>query len=153
MKNIYLLADKFMRAVEKTGAEESSLTKEAAGRQTRKNIEKNLAQAKATYAKHRALLEGHKRMAEELAGVIGREQKIVDDAKENIQRLYDAMKNMDLHDVNEVRFINNDVGYVRGGRLYRLDNNELKTTADELNLEMEDDDTMATDDLLASLVE
>lgn len=158
MKNIYLLADQFDKLVA------SPQVKVAAGRKNRKQLERDLAYAKKYYSENRAALDQHKRTSEDLMSVIDRKTKEVDSARADIMRAYDALKNMDLHDVQEVRFIGDDVGYVKKKRLFRLDDkNQLvpfkkKKPEDDFDLELDDDvedadDNDGTDDLLASLVE
>lgn len=158
MKDIYLLADKFLQAVETV---EPTQVKVAAGRKNRKQLERDLAYAKDYYARHRLSLDGHERAFKDLNSIMDRERKEVERAKADINRGYDVLKNMDLYDVQEVRFMNDDVGYVRKGRLFKLDetNNLIpfrrKRPEDEMELGPEDseiEEDPEADDLLSALM-
>lgn len=161
MKNIYILADNFLKAVEKTGAEDLPQVKIAAGRKNRKQLERDLAYAKDIYSKRRSALEESERRSKDLQSIIDRDSKEVERTRADIMRCYDTLKNMDLHDIHEVRFMNDDIGYVKNKRLFRLDDNALvpfkrKKPEDELfnGLEEDKEDELdASDELLASLME
>lgn len=165
MKDIYTLADEFAALTSESTSKNPPVVKLAAGRKHRKQLEKDLAYAKDVYNRHRSSLDLHEKAHSDLASVIDKERKEVARHREEIMRCYDVLKNMDLHNIQEVRFMNDDVGYVKGKRLFRLDENQAlvpfkrKKQVDELGLDIEeDDDSMAedeftADDLLASLVE
>lgn len=161
MKDLYTLAQKFATLA---AAESLPVVKIAAGRKHRKQLEKDLAYAKDIYNRHRSSLDLHEKSHADLASVIDKERKEVARHREEIMRCYDVLKNMDLHNIQEVRFMNDDVGYVKGKRLFRLDENQAlvpfkrKKVMDELGIDEEDEENMAedeftADDLLASLVE
>lgn len=160
MNDIYTLAKKFAALANNT----IPTIKLATGRKHRKQLGRDLAYAKDTYNKHRVSLDLHEKTHADLASVIDKERKEVSKHRAEILRCYDVMKNMDVHNIQEVRFINDDVGYVKGKRLFRLDENQAlvpfkrKKPIDDLDLDIEDDESMAddeftADDLLASLVE
>lgn len=165
MKDIYALAKEF---ADLTAQESTSppMVKVAAGRKHRKQLEKDLHSAKGVYDRHRANLDLHEKAYADLASVIDKERKAVGRYREDIMRCYDVMKNMDLHNIQEVRFMNDDVGYVKGKRLFRLDENQAlvpfkrRKPTDELGLDMEEvedegmnEDEFSADDLMASLIE
>lgn len=161
MKDIYTLAKEFVALA--SNNQEVPVVKLAAGRKQRRQLEKDLAYAKDIYNRHRSSLDSHEKAHSDLACVIDKERKEVARHREDIMRCYDVLKNMDLHNIQEVRFMNDDVGYVKGKRLFRLDENQAlvpfkrKKPVDELGLDMEEDealeDEFTADDLLASLVE
>lgn len=160
MKSIYLLADEFLKAVEASESAPKQM-KVAAGRKNRKQLERDLAYAKDYYSKHRMSLDNHERANKDLSSIIDRERKEVDRARSDINRAYDVLKNMDLHDVQEVRFMNDDVGYVRKGRLFKLDDTNTlvpfrrKRPEDELDFgpeEPEVEEDPGADDLLSALM-
>jgi hypothetical protein len=172
MKDIYTLAEQFLNLIERKGSTvdpSTDLVKVAAGRKHRKQLEKDLAYAKDVYNKRRLSLESHEKTHSDLASVIDKERNDVARHRADIMRCYDVMRNMDVHNISEVRFMNDDVGYVKGKRLFRLDENQAlvpfkrKKQLDELDMEMVDDepeledeenadDELTADDLLASLV-
>lgn len=157
MKDIYTLAKEFDLLVSTTPN-----IKLAAGRKHRRQLEKDLSYAKDIYNKHRTSLNQHEKSHADLGSIIDRERKEVARHREDIMRCYDVLKNMDLHDIQEVRFMNDDVGYVKGKRLFRLDENQAlvpfkRKKPDELDiddeLEEEEENDPTVDELLASLVE
>lgn len=163
MKDIYTLAEHFAKSA---SIAEPLQIKLAAGRKHRKQLEKDLAYVKNVYTRHRSSLDSHERAHSDLSSIIDKERKNVAKSREEIMRCYDVLKNMDLHDIQEVRFMNDDVGYVKGKRLFRLDENQAlvpfkRKKQDELDLDMDlglsDDeeleDEFTADDLLASLVD
>lgn len=158
MKDLYTLAQKFATLV---AAESLPVVKIAAGRKHRKQLEKDLAYAKDIYNKHRMSLDQHEKSHADLASVIDKERKEVSRYREDIMKCYDVLKNMDLHNIQEVRFMNDDVGYVKGKRLFRLDENQAlvpfkrKKAPDELDIEDDEteEDELTADELLASLVD
>lgn len=146
--NIHLLADKFWKSIEKDGQTEPVQFEKIAGRKNRKQLERDLNYAKNFYAKYKGSLAGHRKASDDLAAIIDKESTELEKAKKDINRCYDVLRNMDLHDIHEIRMIEDDVGYVRGGRLHRLEDNNLvpfrrKQVVDDL----ED----GADELLASL--
>jgi hypothetical protein len=158
MKDLYTLAQKFATLA---AAESLPVVKIAAGRKHRKQLEKDLAYAKDIYNKHRMSLDQHEKSHADLASVIDKERKEVSRYREDIMKCYDVLKNMDLHNIQEVRFMNDDVGYVKGKRLFRLDENQAlvpfkrKKAPDELDIEDDEteEDELTADELLASLVD
>jgi hypothetical protein len=106
-------------------------------------------------------LDQHEKSHADLASVIDKERKEVSRYREDIMKCYDVLKNMDLHNIQEVRFMNDDVGYVKGKRLFRLDENQAlvpfkrKKAPDELDIEDDEteEDELTADELLASLVD
>lgn len=158
MKDLYILAQKFAALA---AGESIPVVKIAAGRKHRKQLEKDLAYAKDIYNKHRSSLDQHEKSHSDLASAIDKERKEVSRYRADIMRCYDVLKNMDLHNIQEVRFMNDDVGYVKGKRLFRLDENQAlvpfkrKKMEDELDIEddSEMEDELTADDLLASLVD
>lgn len=168
MKDIYTLAEEFAAlTAEGSNRQDAPVVKLAAGRKHRKQLEKDLAFAKDVYNKHRSSLDLHEKAHADLASVIDKERKEVARHREEIMRCYDVMRNMDIHNIQEVRFMNDDVGYVKGKRLFRLDENQAlvpfkrkKPAEDDLlGLDTEEveeegtEDEFSADDLLASLVE
>ena len=161
MKDIYTLAKEFAALAD---GSTTTVIKLAAGRKHRKQLEKDLGYAKEVYNKYRTSLENHEKSHSDLSSVIDKERKEVARHREDIMRAYDVMRNMDIHDIQEVRFMNDDVGYVKGKRLFRLDENQAlvpfkRKKVDDLDLEMADEDEelpeddFTADDLLASLAE
>lgn len=161
MKDIYTLAEEFSKLA---GVSQTPRVKLAAGRKHRKQLEKDLAYVKNIYTQHRASLDSHEKAHSDLSSVIDKERKNVAKSREEIMRCYDVLRNMDLHGIQEVRFMNDDVGYVKGKRLFRLDENQAmvpfkRKKPDDLGLDddgEEDDepeDEFTADDLLASLVD
>ncbi len=155
MKNIYLYADEYFKLV-KGNESEIPQIKVAAGRKNRKQLERDLAYAKDCYTKHKASLEAHQAASEDLSSVIDRESKEVERSRKDILSAYDVLRTMDLHDVHEVRFMNDDVGYVKNKRLFRLEDDNLvpfkrKKTEEEMESDLEADDGI--DELLATLTD
>lgn len=160
MKDLYTLAEKFAAKISRNS---NPVVKIAGGRKHRKQLEKDLSYIKDCYNKQRSSLSMNEKAHADLSAAIDKERKDVARRREEIMKFYDVLRNMDLHDVHEVRFLNNDVGYVKGKRLFRLDENQAlvpfkrkKTIEDELEEEtdMEDgEDELTADDLLASLVD
>lgn len=159
--NVYALAKQFAILTADDSKNKGSVVKLAAGRKHRKQLEKDLSFAKDTYNRHRASLDLHEKAHSDLSSVIDKERKEVARHREEIMRCYDVMRNMDIHNIQEVRFMNDDVGYVKGKRLFRLDENQAlvpfkrRKPVDELDMEEGEnmEDEFSADDLLASLVE
>jgi len=134
-----------------------------AARKNRKQLEKDLSYAKDFYTKKRNSLNSHKKTYDELTSLIEKENTDVEKTKEEINKIYDVLRNMDLYDISEVRFLNDDVGYVKNRRIYKLDKNkelvpwkkkdEEEDSSEEASGEedenLSDDDA---DDLFASLM-
>lgn len=155
MKNLYSLADQFYNLAVK-GEEASSVQIKLAGRKNRKQLEKDVSYAKDKFNKSKSSLENNKRIARELAALIDRDTKEVERTKSEIMKGYDVLRNMDLHDVHEVRFVNDDVGYVKKNRLFRLDDNSLVPFRSKKEGEEEEVNDAADaefDTLLATLTE
>lgn len=158
MKDILSLANEFYS--EAKSDESAVQVKLAAGRKNRKQLEKDLAYAKDVYQKRRNALLQHQKSHADLAAAIDRETKDVERTRAEINKVYDVLRNMDLHDIQEVRFLNDDVGYVRNRRIYKLDDShslvpwrkKMESQADEDAMSVDDVDS-AADELLASLSE
>lgn len=157
MKDILSLANEFY---ETTKSGETEQVKLAAGRKNRKQLEKDLAYAKDVYQKRRSALMQHQRTHADLAAAIDRETKDVDRTRAEINKVYDVLRNMDLHDIQEVRLMNDDVGYVRNRRIFKLDpeqnlvpwRKKTDNEADDDAMSVDDVDS-AADELLATLTE
>lgn len=160
MKDIYTLAEEFVTLTKNNS---NLVTKLAAGRRPRKQLEKDLAYAKDIYNKHRTSLTQHEKAHADLGSIIDRERKEVSRHREDIMKCYDVLRTMDLHDVAEVRFhASGDVGYVKNNRLFRLNEaGELvpfKRKRDffdedlEEGLEETPEEEALADDLLNSLI-
>lgn len=162
MNDLYILAEKFAAKISQSS---SPVVKTAGGRKHRKQLEKDLAYIKDVYNKRRASLAANEKSHADLSSAIDKERKEVAKHREEIMRCYDVLQNMDLYDIQEVRFMNDDIGYVKGKRLFRLDENQAlvpfkrrKTIEDELETDVEEnasneEDDLTADDFLASLVE
>ncbi len=155
MKNILSQAEEFYQlAVE---GDKSSFEGQIklAGRKNRKQLEKDVSFAKDRYAKSKASLEARRRAAKDLAAQIDSDTKEVERTKNEILKGYEVLKNMDLHDVHEVRFVNDDVGYVKKNRLFRLDDNAalvpFRSKKEEEDAASSEDEEL--DNLLATLAE
>lgn len=154
MKDILKLAQEYFDS-------SKSQVKLAAGRKNRKQLEKDLAHASDVYRKRRMALDAHQRSARDLAAAIDRETKDVEHHKAEINKVYDVLRNMDIHDIQEVRFVNDDVGYVKNRRIYKLDDKftlvpwRKKTSPEneEEAMSVDDMDNSEADDLLASLMD
>lgn len=159
MKDILSLANKFYEmAKEADGSSAEPQVKLAANRKNRKQLEKDLAHAKDIFRKRCLQLNSNKGVAADLASAIDRDSKEVDRTRAEIKKIYEVLQNMDLHDIQEVRFLNEDVGYVRNRRIYKLDDThslvpwKKKQEGDEDAMSVDDIDA-AADELLASLSE
>lgn len=156
MSKLYLLANSFLKAVAssdlKTEAAGRPLSvKVTSGRKNRRQLEKDLAQAKDRYSKTRTSLEAHQRTARDLAAIIERESYEVEKTRADINRAYDVLRNMDLHDVNEIRFIGDDVGYIKNRRIYRLNDSDMVPFKKKMELDNVDAPSEKPSELLGGL--
>lgn len=146
-----------------TLANNLSETIKTAGRKNRKQLEKDVAFAKDTHNKRKSSLSQHKADLERLQSLIEQEEQELSSSRKDIMRAYDVMRNMDLHDIAEVRYINDDVSYIKNNRLFRLDKDDLvpfkskkkdEAEVDDegavLEEEMDDDEILDVDDFFAA---
>ena len=115
MKKLYLFAEQFEQSVKK----EASIFK-FAERASRKDIENNLTKSKRDYNQLKMSVDGKKSAAEKLKEEIIRDSEKLTNARKYLDKAYEVLKNMDLSDCNEVRFIGDDVGYVKNKRIYAI---------------------------------
>lgn len=168
MSDLYSFAEQFLKLVESEGSDEDSdsLNVKLAGRQNRKQLQKNLELAKKKYLKFKSSVESNHKISDDLASVIDHDSKEMESARKDVMRAYDVLKNMDLVDSNEVKFMaNDDVGYVKNKRIYKLEVDDTgnvslapfkrKKKVEEEVYEDDDDDTADADadELYATLVD
>lgn len=116
MSKIDKVADRFLRIIEAKEKPSNLL-----GRKTRKQLSKDLSSSKDVYSKVRSSLAAKQKAYDDLGTQIESENKILERAKKDVSSCYDVLKNMDLVDCNEVKFMPDDeVCYVQKQRLYRL---------------------------------
>ncbi len=104
-------------------ASEDELFKTAA-RKSRKQLQKDLNDAKNHFTNARMDLAQKKKVFRELGESIRSQEEAMGNAKKNVLKTYDILKNMDLMDLNEVRMVGDDVGYVKNQRIYRLEDRD-----------------------------
>lgn len=159
MTDLHLLIDEFFEKAAESSSED--LEKRASKRMTAKQLRMQLEKDKQAYQKSKAALEAHERAHSDMAAVIDRERKEVERTRSSIMRGYDVLRNMDIHDIQEVRFFNDDVGYVKKNRIFAPDDNgalvpfhkkkRKEEEPDSLFVDDLDDLDMSADELLASL--
>lgn len=95
-----------------------------AARKSRKQLQKDLNDSKDRYNRTRMSLAEKKRLFKELGEQIRAGEAEASSAKKDVLKTYDILKNMDLLDLQEVRMVGDDVGYVKNHRIYRLEDKD-----------------------------
>lgn len=121
MSKVLDLADQFLKIVE---AKNKSDKSDLSGRMNRKMLLKKLEEAKVAHSKGKAALNENVQARNKLDEVIQHQTKAVEKARKDVMSCYDVLKNMDLVDSNEVRFMPDEVCYVMNSRLFVLRKNK-----------------------------
>jgi hypothetical protein len=109
-----------------------------AARKDKKQLQKDLNQAKDRFNKSRTSLVDKERMFRQLGEEIKAAREDMGSARKEVLKTYDVLKNMDLLDLNEVRMVGDDVGYVKNQRIYRLEDRDGELELTPWRKKMED---------------
>jgi hypothetical protein len=145
--DLELLLNEFAEKVAQEESSESLEPKLASKRMTAKQLRMQLEKDKAAYMKARMALESHEAAHADMASVIDREKEDVKRNRANIMKGYEVLRNMDLHDIQEVRYINDDVGYVRKNRIFVPDENDVLVPFHRKKRKEEEPDSVFVDDI------
>lgn len=125
MSDIFTLADQFYKLVTAdVKSNTGSVVFKLAARETRNSIVKKLMKAKKDYNDARVSLDAKKKLHGEMGKVIDSHTKEMEEARKYMQKAYEVLQNMDLADANEVRYVGDDVGYVKNKKVFRLEADE-----------------------------
>lgn len=125
-----------------------------AARKDKKQLQKDLNAAKDRFNRTRSTLTDKERLFRQLGEEIKADREGMHGARKEVLKTYDVLKNMDLLDLNEVRMVGDDVGYVKNQRIYRLEDKdgELELTPWKKKMEEEGcEEPFNPDDLFDAL--
>lgn len=108
----------------KLGLEDDSLTKIAAGNKTkmsRKQMVKQLEKSKNKYKQLKDVCDVMEAEDQKLKTKLEDFRKNLTSERKAILRMHEAMEKMDLADVNDAMFYDDDIAYVMDGKEYHLE--------------------------------
>lgn len=107
MRNLLDLAEHF-----------ETLTKNAGGSLSRKDIAKQLEKSKKEYQLHKARHDDSKAKMDALQADVSDANDKSTSARKDVLKYHDILKNMDLSGADEVKHFDDDVAYIRDKKMY-----------------------------------